>query len=342
MGAVSEISLVAGANAWSPREAPWPPPTRKVIVVASARNEGIYLLEWVAHYLLLEADSILIYTNDNLDGSDELLRALAQHIPQVSVVFNNAAHNVSAQRKAYQHALAESPLVAEHEWAAFLDIDEFACLKSGGAAVDSLPRFVNMISHTYGASLVSLNWRMQFDSPSLEYCSDLVNAQYPLAAMTTGVKSICRLRDCVRFRTVHRFDTLPGTCAIDGYGQPAAVMCDVPREPPLGWIRHYWHRSFVEFDARLARGVGTQPIVGGQQRTHAEYFTRRSAQALHDPAESRWVNLLRETMARLLRIPDIAESHSRVRLSTEANLRSRARALRDLFDRLSQNTAHKT
>lgn len=335
MGGVSQIGVLEGANAWAPRATPWPEPTKKVIVVASARNEGVYLLEWVAHYLLLGADSILIYTNDNSDGSDELLCAVATHVPQVSVVFNETPASLSAQRKAYQHAMSASPLVAEHEWAAVVDLDELA-LPRIGTGIATLPEFVALMCSTYGASAIRLNWQYQFDAPSLEYRSDPVGELYPIAAVTRGVKSIFRLRDFVRFRTVHRVDLLHGKLTIDGAGRPVGEEPAEEAATDLGCIRHYWHRSFVEFDARIARGIGTQPVQGGIRRSHADYFSRRPLHARHDPLDAAWLAKLRESLASLRSIASIASAESQVRERVQSALERRARELRPLFESLSR------
>ena len=54
-------------------------PRKRAAVVTSIRNEGVALLEWVAHYRVLGFDTIFIYTNDNTDGSIALLERLAEH-----------------------------------------------------------------------------------------------------------------------------------------------------------------------------------------------------------------------------------------------------------------------
>ncbi len=45
--------------------------------LTSARNEGSYLLDWIAYHRSIGFDHIFIYTNDNTDGSDDLLDRLA-------------------------------------------------------------------------------------------------------------------------------------------------------------------------------------------------------------------------------------------------------------------------
>jgi hypothetical protein len=51
-------------------------PGRRVAVVGTMRDDGIYTLEWIAHYRALGFEHLVIYTNDNADGSEVLLRHL--------------------------------------------------------------------------------------------------------------------------------------------------------------------------------------------------------------------------------------------------------------------------
>ena len=40
-------------------------PSRNICIVATIRNEGIYILEWISHHLHHGVDHFFIYTNDN-------------------------------------------------------------------------------------------------------------------------------------------------------------------------------------------------------------------------------------------------------------------------------------
>ena len=96
-------------------------------MVGTMCNDGPYILEWVAHYRLLGFRKIVIYTNDNIDGSDELLDALADN--GVIVLVRTARQaNVPPEAKAFNLALNLSSVLRDHEWALFVDSDEILVL----------------------------------------------------------------------------------------------------------------------------------------------------------------------------------------------------------------------
>ena len=94
-----------------------------VTLCGLARNEGPYLLEWIAWYKLLGIERIVIYDHDSQDQSMQILPALHRageilHRPWPE------REGVSPQIPAYRDAIAECPT----EWIAFLDIDELLVL----------------------------------------------------------------------------------------------------------------------------------------------------------------------------------------------------------------------
>ena len=56
-----------------------------ILAVITLRNEGAFLLEWLAHHLATGVDHVLTFTNDCEDGTDALLDRLAQmgHVTHV-------------------------------------------------------------------------------------------------------------------------------------------------------------------------------------------------------------------------------------------------------------------
>jgi len=56
------------------------------LILTTLKNEGAFLLDWVAYNLALGFDHFLIFTNDCSDGTDEMAQRLAElglatHIP---------------------------------------------------------------------------------------------------------------------------------------------------------------------------------------------------------------------------------------------------------------------
>jgi hypothetical protein len=99
-------------------------PTRTAAAVITAKNEGCYLLECVAHYRAVGFEHVFIYTNDNSDQSDALLAALGR-TPSVTVIRNEVGHLASPQVKAYEHSIHLLRALRDFEWVSYFDVDEF-------------------------------------------------------------------------------------------------------------------------------------------------------------------------------------------------------------------------
>lgn len=99
-------------------------PRKKVCILATGRNEGIYYLEWISYHLGIGVEDFFIYSNDNIDNSDELLCAL--HEKKIIHYFQSKSKDgISVQWKAYAHALSMVPEILDYKWTIICDIDEF-------------------------------------------------------------------------------------------------------------------------------------------------------------------------------------------------------------------------
>jgi hypothetical protein len=105
-------------------------PRRGACLLAAARNEGPYLLEWLAYHRAIGFEHAFIYTNDNWDGSDRLLEALAE-AGAITLVHNQAGTHCGPQYKAQAHALTLLPQILDYRWAALLDLDEYIGFNTG-------------------------------------------------------------------------------------------------------------------------------------------------------------------------------------------------------------------
>jgi hypothetical protein len=99
-------------------------PRRTACLLACARNEGPYLLEWLAYHFSIGFEHAFIYTNDNTDGSERLLEALAAS-GVITLIHNHPGRHYGPQYKAYAHALNLLPQILDYRWCAVLDLDEY-------------------------------------------------------------------------------------------------------------------------------------------------------------------------------------------------------------------------
>ncbi|WP_370122712.1 glycosyltransferase family 2 protein [Arthrobacter sp. MW3 TE3886] len=125
-------------------------------VVATARNEGVYMLEWIAYQRLLGFERIVIYTNNNTDGSLALLQEL-HRTGVITLIESEVSPGADAQMKAYRHAARLLPNAISAEWCAFLDIDEFVVLN--GDRFGKLDDYLNWAARK-GGDAIALTWSL--------------------------------------------------------------------------------------------------------------------------------------------------------------------------------------
>ncbi len=223
-----------------------------VILVAIAYNEARGVTEWLAHYLALGFDRIVVYDNESDDDTARILDGAAtggypiQRIPWPS----NTAD--SPQMTAYADALTR---FADATWIAFFDLDELLVLH----AVD-LQEW--LAAYPEDVSAVGINW-LTFAS------GGQITADYALVRDTfrTGpsrtmgnnkhIKSIVRPARVERMGNPHAARLLSGSYArADGsplvMGETLGIATDVSHD--VAQLHHYQLKSKQEFDEKISKG----------------------------------------------------------------------------------------
>lgn len=104
--------------------------------MATAKNEGPFLIEWIAHHLSIGFDKIFVATNDCTDGSDKILQRLQAVMPEaVFWIDNQIPHeNMTFQRSAVRRCLDHT---AQHDidWCLHIDADEFLNIQTENKTV---------------------------------------------------------------------------------------------------------------------------------------------------------------------------------------------------------------
>lgn len=106
------------------------------VLISSVKNEGPFLLEWVAHHMVLGFDRIYVASNDCSDGSDDLLDAL-QGAGSILHLRNVVEPGEIPQHVGYARMRARYPL-DEADWLMTLDADEFLNVHTDGHKVQDL------------------------------------------------------------------------------------------------------------------------------------------------------------------------------------------------------------
>jgi hypothetical protein len=279
-------------------------PGQKCAIVTSVRNEGINILEWIAHHRQLGVDDFIIYTNNNDDGSSDLLRGLAeQNI--IHLVWNKTAlgqdggNMFPIQAKAYGHACEFLDASLEYEFLYFTDMDEFLLTQALDQARPLDDLFERMAK--VPAAAVAFNWKIFTSQCVFRRRAGLNFERFQHTAESDHVKAIAQRARCLSFSTSHLPRLIAGDVVLDGGLKPAAAPgFKMPPVYDYGQINHYWHKSFEEFIAKHLR------VRGDAKFAHFfSYWGNREKGPFEAMPES-WTARVKAEMAILEGLPGIA------------------------------------
>jgi hypothetical protein len=172
LGMVNEQEL---AEAFAPlTERKLPKASSGNVIVGCMKNEGPYILEWVAYHRAIGFDNFIIYTNGCEDGTAEILDRL-QDLGIVQHRNNDNWKGNSPQQHALNQSLKED-LIKTADWIAHIDIDEFINIRCGNGTLQ------DFFAQVPDATNVAMTWRL-FGHNGVERFEDkLVIEQFDTAA----------------------------------------------------------------------------------------------------------------------------------------------------------------
>jgi hypothetical protein len=293
------------------------PARHRLAVVLVARDEGIYLPEWIAHYRLLGVDRIFVYSNDNGDGSDGLLEALAR-AGAITLLRNVLKRRTNPQTKAYQHAILLLNALRDYRWVAFVDADEFVFFRDGRPG--QLARFIDEVEgrgESGRIAAVFLPWRWRLTDRALHRDAIAVLPDYDFCVDSTQGKSIVRLSAVTRMCSVHYPDIAQGRVAVDGMLREMAwaTMREGVARPYEGpTVEHFWSKSFVEYLPKLHRSEMLTQHDPQLRRGLENFFvwTAPLLPAYYTPLDRAWIGLVAAETEAILRQPEVASAYAAV------------------------------
>jgi len=235
-------------------------PTRQACILATARNEGIYFVEWLAHHRALGFEDFFIYTNNNTDGSEKIFDILAAE-GIIHLIYNEVGPSTGPQYKAYGHALQFIPEILDYSWVAVIDIDEF--VQINGDHFSSIIDFLNWFD-ILGTDSIGLSWRTYGPNNNVLW-KDLpltTRFQKPDRRPNDHIKSIFKTRQFLGSHCHYPYD-LKYNSNIYRYSNGVKM-----EEGPFynrhnydsAWINHFYIKSFEELAVRKSRNLADRPV----------------------------------------------------------------------------------
>jgi hypothetical protein len=147
----------------------------RTLIVTTMKNEGPFILEWIAHHQAIGVTDFLVYTNDCTDGTDTLLDVLQQKgiVQHRDNPFKKT--KLKPQHAALQ-AAEDEPLFEQAGWTICMDVDEFINVHVGRGHLSDL------FSAVKDANMISLTWRLFGNSDVHAYEDRFITEQFELCA----------------------------------------------------------------------------------------------------------------------------------------------------------------
>jgi len=175
----------------------------RITAVSMMKEEGPYLLEWVAHQIAIGFTDIVVYTNDCTDGTDRMLIRL-EELGLAHHRVNRIAPGRKPQPSAIRQAQTD-PVVCASDWVMVFDADEFPAIRHGDGTLDALIAAVE----ERGGNGIVITWRV-FGSAGIRRWSPApVTEQFLMAAPPVwnkgwGVKTLFRFDPGIWKLGIHR------------------------------------------------------------------------------------------------------------------------------------------
>ncbi len=290
-------------------------PTRRAAVVASFKNEGASVIEWLAHAWAVGFAHAFIYTNGNTDGSGPLLEAL-HRAGRITLLENAAPAAVSPQIAAYEHSINLLPALRDFEWAAYFDADELLVPDARhDHSVVAMIESIEALWTTERPAAICVNWQW-YGSGGQTFREDgLLQERFVHSRPHTYVKSIVRLRDVASMAAIHIPDPGAVLCVTSGGERLPISTADAGRMDVSGArLNHYYHKSFEEFVVKHERGRGGVPggLQGKDFRTFFEWDVAPLPARILPTPTALLLRVKRE-MAALRQLPGVADAEDLTR-----------------------------
>ncbi|WP_298912665.1 glycosyltransferase family 2 protein [uncultured Roseobacter sp.] len=125
----------------------------KILAVLTVRNEGAFLLEWLAHHRAAGITDFIVCSNDCTDGTDRMLDRL-EALGWLTHLRNAGPYGKKGVQFTALRMVDDHSKLREADWILPIDIDEFVNVHVGN---HKLPDLIDTLSE---ASAITLTWRL--------------------------------------------------------------------------------------------------------------------------------------------------------------------------------------
>lgn len=271
-GGKKQVSAPAKKDSVNPdltslQDKPWDPDNSRFLVTTCMKDEGPFIIEWLAWHKSIGIQDFVVFTNDCSDGTDLILDRLEEmgqlrHLPNPALVCGHSSFQPAA--------LAYTPYLSEFRKADFylsIDVDEFINIRSGQG------KMADLLKQTGPFDALSMSELNHGSNMKEEFTPGLVTEQFPRHQRERpgkwksrrGVKTIVRLGEKLKHIRNHRPDMRRDAGPVvwlDGSGRPLTSLHNDPTENGIDVrgtyemvvLDHFALRSLNSYLIKMDRG----------------------------------------------------------------------------------------
>ena len=296
-------------------------PHGQVTAVSMMKDEGPFVIEWVAHHLAVGFTDLVVYTNDCSDGTDDMLIRL-EELGLAHHRRNVIPEGIRPQPSALNYA-QEEPVVGKSDWVMVFDADEFLSIRYGDGTLDDLIA----ATKAQDANGVVVTWRIFGSGGVVDWSRAPVTEQYLFAAPPMwnkgwGVKTLFTFDPDYWKLGIHRpkmknrhIDT-PFPDSVKWLNGSGRVMEDyfkfrgwrsIARTIGYDWVQlnHYAVKSVDSYAIRKMRGN----VNNKKDKYNSDYWSLQDRNEVRDDTMLRYTDKRNAIMAQLLDDPVLNRLH---------------------------------
>ncbi|KIN70659.1 Glycosyl transferase, group 2 family protein [Sulfitobacter noctilucae] len=295
--------------------------SKRTAIVTTMKNEGPFILEWIAYHQAIGVKDFLVYTNDCDDGTDTMFNLL-----QSKGIVQHRQNPFREMDLKPQHAALQAAeneqIMKKADWIICMDVDEFINIKVGKGHLRDLYEAIG------NANMISCTWRLFGSSDLDNYEDDFTIKRHtkcapeysPKPHQAWGFKTLFRNNGIFKKFGVHRPKGLRPQLWdqinwVNGSGEMIAKT-----EFRNSWrstsstygydlvsLNHYAVRNAESFLVKRDRGR-----VNHVDRDQGEaYWFRMNNNATEDLSIQRRIPMMERKLKKLMADPEIAAQHKR-------------------------------
>lgn len=308
-------------------------PHGSLVVLSTMKDEGPFVVEWVAHHLALGFTELMVYTNDCSDGTDTLLKRL-EALDTGVYHRENVIPKGMKPHPSMLKAAAEEPLIVNSDWVLVIDADEFMVINHPSGTLDGLVADLNAMD----AHAMVMTWRIFGSSGIRDWSRAPITDQFTRAAPEFwnkgwGTKTMLRFdaehqrlgmhRPVIKekFRETDYPDTQHW---VNGSGRPLEEWFkfrgwrSIRRTVGYDWaqINHYAIKSMDAYTLRKFRGNANGKLT----KYGSDYWSLQDRNEVEDLKIARHKDRRDAVMAALLEDEEVRRLHDAAHARAEARL----------------------